>query len=218
MFTAHRVRSARAAVVEYGGDIPDLTFNATDAATLQVIADAYGAMPDMDYGALPAWRALERETWGQLGALQRAGISLEVVDTDPYATPAELFADLENGRIQVLATRATGGHPVWSDDSNDAFRAVHDVMGHAATGRGFDRHGEAAAYAHHRTLYSPLARLALATELRGQAATLAATGEFPAQKIAILPAHLHTAGLFTDDAAALADAVARHTAAGLSLA
>lgn len=218
MRTAHVIAPAHGAVYAYTGHgVPSLTFTATEQATLPTIAAAYAALPELDPAALPAWRALEEETWRQLGAMESAGLTLEVCDVDPYATPADLFADVTDGRIRVLGTHVTGGHPVWSDDTNNVFRAVHDVMGHAATGRGFDRHGEATAYAHHRRLYSPTARLALATELRGQAATLAVTGVFPEQRIGILPMHLHTRGLATLDSSDVADAIVRHYAGGLEI-
>jgi hypothetical protein len=59
----------------------------------------------------------------------------------------------------------------FSDDDNDAFRAVHDAFGHASTGRHFDRHGEEAAWRKHSQIYSPLARQAMTTETRGQSST-----------------------------------------------
>ena len=70
------------------------------------------------------------------------------------------------------------------------FRAVHDVFGHAASGRGFDRHGEEAAWLKHSTMYSPLAARALATETRGQTcARIFHYGgrRFPEQKAVLLP-------------------------------
>jgi hypothetical protein len=96
----------------------------------------------------------------------------------------------------VLSTKTTGGHPFFSDDENDMFRAVHDVFGHAGTGRGFDRHGEEAAYQSHASMYSPLARMALATETRGQnAALITGGGQFAEQKVALLPRRLVNPGL-----------------------
>jgi hypothetical protein len=90
--------------------------------------------------------------------------------------------------MRVLSTAVTGSHFFFSDDVNDQFRAVHDVFGHAGTGRGVDRHGEEAAYRKHSGMFSPLARKALATETRGQNhAMIAAGGEFQDQKVAVLP-------------------------------
>ena len=97
--------------------------------------------------------------------------------------------DVNNRRtLKVLGTRVTGGHPFFSDDENDMFRAVHDFFGHAATGRSFDRHGEQAAYLAHSQMFSPAARPALTTETKGQNSSLILNGHFPDQKLAVLPA------------------------------
>lgn len=96
------------------------------------------------------------------------GIRHEVVPHDPYATAPEIAADVTRGRIQTMATASTGPHAFLSNEENDRFRAVHDVFGHAATGRGVDRHGEEAAYLSHRQMFSHAARAALASETRGQ--------------------------------------------------
>lgn len=160
----------------------------------QRIAAAYDALPlvptteEDERRAYAAWGAFARETAAQWRTLQRLGFVLTVTDTDPYSGPAEMFADVAQRRIKVLSSAVTGGHPWLTDDDNDLFRAVHDVLGHAATGRGFDRHGEEAAYQAHASLFSRTARLALATETRGQnASMLAAGGVFPPQKVGILP-------------------------------
>lgn len=187
------------------------------------LAVDYANLPVFDRDALPAWDAMREETWRQLDAMMAVGLDVLVDDADPYGGAAEMFDDVRiNRRIRVLGTHATGGHPYWSDDDNDAFRAVHDVRGHFRAGRGFDRHGEEAAYRLHSLEYSPLARRALATETRGQNAALVASADgdtFDVQRIAILPAWaLHrdamapTAGEYL---ATLEDAAARHLAGGL---
>lgn len=154
------------------------------------MATAYAAMPMFDRDAVPAWRAFRDETHRQLDELMRAGLDVLVDDGDPYGSAAEMMDDVKiNRRIRILGTHVTGGHPLLSDDDNDAFRAVHDVLGHYVTGRGFDRHGEEAAYQAHARRYSPLARRALVTETRGQnAAMINSGGQFQVQKIAMMPA------------------------------
>lgn len=168
-----------------------------DTAAQDVIAAAYDALPERDTSPLgargvlawQAWQAMAEETLRQAAVLRALGVHWTVVDTDPYVNAGAMFAELRaTGGIRVLSSRATGGHPVWTEEVNDTFRAVHDILGHAATGRGFDRHGEEAAYQAHAALFSPLARQALATETRGQnASMLRAGGVFPPQKIAVLP-------------------------------
>jgi len=110
------------------------------------------------------------------------GITHETVDKDPYRTSEEMARDVANGRIRTLATTATGPTAGLSPQENDRFRAVHDVFGHAATGRGFSRHGEEAAYLSHRQMFSRAAQQALASETRGQNSYLNFRREgFPAQ-------------------------------------
>lgn len=161
------------------------------------LAAAYHALPSYDRRAEPAFRAMRDETVAQFEHMTAPrhrgglGISVETTNEDPYSGPSGLFRDLyHDRRMRVLSTRTTGSHPFFSDDENDMFRAVHDVFGHAGTGRGFDRHGEEAAYQSHARMYSPLARMALATETRGQNAALIHTGQFQEQKIATLPRRL----------------------------
>lgn len=53
-------------------------------------------------------------------------------------------------------------------NSNEIFRAVHDYFGHAIKGNQFGPKGEEVAWASHAQMYSPLARLAMTAETRGQ--------------------------------------------------
>jgi len=53
-------------------------------------------------------------------------------------------------------------------NQNQVFRAVHDYFGHGTTGASFGPKGEELAYGTHSQLYSPLAKMAAATETRGQ--------------------------------------------------
>lgn len=197
---------------------PDVLAEAASAvvspSAQRTLAADYAALPMFDPAALPAWEAFRTETLAQWHVLESIGWRLQVSDTDPYASAAELRADVARGRIVVLSSRATGGHPYLSDRENNTFRAVHDVIAHCATGRGFDRHGEEAAYQAHAALYSCAALPALVAETRGQNACLITDGEFPAQKIGLLPARWHSPDAMrpTIDelAAATADAIARH--------
>jgi hypothetical protein len=192
----------------------------------QRLAEAYLALPAMDDAptmgpsAREAWDALAVEVRRQYVALVEHGLRVIVQDADPYGSAAEMMSDVEGNRtIRVLSTASTGHHPYWSDAENDTFRAVHDVLGHAATGRGFDRHGEEAAYLCHRSTFSPMARLALTTETRGQNAAMIITGGFLDQRIAILPVDWHLASALTPTTAERTEATHQaakfHAAAGL---
>ena len=95
-----------------------------------------------------------------------------------------MIDDLDRRQLRVFATAASGNpHPYLSDAENDMF-------GHAAIGRGFDGHGEEAAWLKHSSMYSPPARRALTTETRGQncAMIFHYQGErFAVQKAVLLP-------------------------------
>lgn len=115
------------------------------------------------------------------------GIRHEIVHDDPYPTPQHMAEDVRtNRRIKTFATRSSAEgllqeptKQALPDDVNDKFRAVHDVFGHAASGRGFSRHGEEAAYLNHRQMFPKEAHAALASELRGQNSYLINEGSFP---------------------------------------
>jgi hypothetical protein len=53
-------------------------------------------------------------------------------------------------------------------NSNEMFRAVHDAFGHGIRGNGFGPVGEEVAWGSHAQMYSPLARIAMTSETRGQ--------------------------------------------------
>lgn len=167
----------------------------------QAMGRAYMDLPEFDQHALPSYHAMREEVGRQFDHMTRPrskggmGIDVSVHDTDPYGVDdwsqvmPELRRDVtENNHIGVLSTQATGGHPVFSNDENDMFRAVHDMFGHLGAGRGVDRHGEDAAYQKHAAMFSPGARGALATETRGQNAALHYNnGVFQDQKVALMP-------------------------------
>lgn len=162
----------------------------------QRIAHEYEAAPEFDPEAVRHFRAMADETKNQFDFLTRPvsrgglGVDVTVSDTDPYKRAADMMKDANRGKFSVLSTAQTGGHPYFTNDENDMFRAVHDFFGHAATGRGFDPHGEEAAFRSHYAMFSPLARPAMATETRGQNSALnygSNPGEFAPQKIVTLP-------------------------------
>jgi hypothetical protein len=168
-----------------------------DPALGAAIAAAYMAAPVRERQAVTAYAAFRRETVRQYEYLVgRAefgglGVTVRVQDTDPYADATAMIDDLTHRNLKVFATAATDNpHPYLSDADNDMFRAVHDAFGHAAIGRGFDGHGEEAAWLKHSAMYSLLGRRALTTETRGQncAMIFHHRGErFAEQKAALLP-------------------------------
>lgn len=158
---------------------------------------AYDKLPEFDRKAVPHFEAMRDEVAQQYHHLtHNMGVKVHVTDHDPYKNIHELAHDVRNNhRLQVMGTHVTGGHPFFSNDENDKFRAVHDMFGHLATGRGFDRHGEEAAYQAHSRMFSEHARGAMASETRGQNGSLISNGHFGPQRIALLPHRLWHPGL-----------------------
>lgn len=155
------------------------------------IARHYDAQPLVDEAAKKAYDDLAREIDDQFEMLKDMGIKVEFVDYDPYEDFHALREDfVKNRRMRVLKTSVTGSHSYWSDETNDKFRAVHDAFGHLATGRGFDRHGEEAAYQAHKSMLPASVHGALAMETRAQNSFLIERGEFPPQKVGVLPDEL----------------------------
>lgn len=152
------------------------------------VAQAYDALPTYDPSATKHFDAMRSDVNKQFDfATNRMGIRPQFVDHDPYPDTESMLQDIRNNnQLQVLRTSTTGSHPYFTDDENDRFRFVHDLFGHAGTGRSFDRHGEQAAYLAHAQMFSPEALPALSTETRGQNSSLIFNGDFQPQKVATM--------------------------------
>src|SRR5215831_11774530 len=184
------------------------------------VADAYDALK-ADNSADPrvraAYEALIEETKAQYEHLVANGYNLEpwTKPGQPYASSHEMVADLKNNKHLYFFTGGEA-HPFLSAidpatglTMNDIFRAVHDAWAHATGGFGFGPRGEEMAHDMHSQSYSPLARLAMTTETRGQNSwvnfgkhnydaqgnplNLSATQKpYAEQKVDILPAEFQT--------------------------
>lgn len=153
---------------------------------LEEIAAHYEAALHHDRRVEHAWRELMAETMPVAERLTRAINVVYTPDPEPYPDSYAMLKDLGKGRI-IIST-AHCDHPVWSLEENCAFRLVHDVVGHGATGSGFDWLGEWQAYEKHLTIVQGVwARRALFTEAIGQVAYALVHGQFTAQKVALLP-------------------------------
>lgn len=118
------------------------------------------------------------------------GVRVVFQEADPYTSADEMFADAGNGLLLIYRTGEGQHHPVLSDDTNNRFRAVHDYFGHYMSGRGFDRHGEEAAWVCHSRMFAGEAVRAMTTETRGQSSAFiwqCKDGNFPPQKALLLP-------------------------------
>ena len=182
----------------FGSGSPSARLVTASPRQIEEVGQWYADAPMSDSMSEAAYRAMADETQRQFDVLTAPvsrgglGIDVSVSDVDPYNTAKlegvrRMVEDLNSGKLSVLSTDSTGAHPYFTNDANDMFRAVHDAFGHAATGRGFNRHGEEAAYRSHARMYSPDARPALAAETRAQNAYVNKFGTFGPQKMVLLP-------------------------------
>jgi hypothetical protein len=121
--------------------------------------------------------------------IRKTGLQVEFSPSEqPYSNPRTAIFDItQNNHFYVTSTRSAFGqdgidpndtNPLLAETDenisgekaliNDIFRIVHDFFGHAKEGLGFRSAGEENAWRGHATMYSPLTRRALVTELRSQ--------------------------------------------------
>lgn len=171
-------------------------YSGVDLERAVQVAEAYDLMAHVpgDPRVRRSYDALRVETWAQYEALISEGYSFEFYPDgeDPYYnSPREAIYDLTaNHHMYVFPTVGSHGgfgqepekfleHPLreaapgvmWGTDGvtyNDIFRAVHDSLAHAKEGVGFGPVGEDNAYRQHAAMFSQEARMALASETRGQ--------------------------------------------------
>lgn len=173
-----------------------------DPGETQAIADCFStARTRADPLVALAYQRLESQTDEQFAALtdQCGPYRIRVVgtrETTPYADAGELIASVHDSRT-LEVTRPDRAHPLLGSEVGGAYwrlRAVHDLIGHVATGFGFDRDGEYSAWLVQRGRYTGLARWAAATELHGEVSALWATGGFADHKAVLLDRHLLRSG------------------------
>ena len=114
----------------------------------------------------------------------------------PYGNAEELVASVTRDRLLEVTAAITDGdrrHPLMDTDVGgafDRFRAVHDLLGHAALRLGFDRHSEYATWRYQERFHCSLAGRALATELHGKHSVRWTTGESPDHRAVLLDPRL----------------------------
>lgn len=120
-----------------------------------------------------AYRQLAKETDAQFQALPY-NFSYHRAGEGNYNSSKEMAADV-HGNKHLYVFQGGDPHdflnridPVTGLNENEKFRAVHDLLGHAIYGNQFGPKGEEVAWAIHSQMYSPLARLAMTAETRGQ--------------------------------------------------
>ena len=215
---------------------PPRKYVKVDPARGKRIADEYESMKHDPHHPLvkASYDALAKETIAQYNHAKAAGLKLSFWNPDemedPYAASPRLMTEdvRKNHHMYVFPTDyGYGNEPISDRDReenpmlrdtgetwngkpvlvNDMFRAIHDYFGHAKEGVGFRGDGEENAWRSHASMYSPLARLALGTETRGQNSWLnygphgeknrtASTEEtvFAPPKIGLMPSWVHHEG------------------------
>ncbi len=173
----------------------------------QAVADCFiSARTRADPLVALAYQQLEIQTDQQFAALTdpQGPYRITVVATrevTPYSDAGELVASVLAARtLEVPTPAADRAHPLLGRAAGGAyyrFRAVHDLIGHVATGYGFDRDGEYSAWRVQRNLYTDLARWAAATELHGEVSALWTTRQFAEHKAVLLDRHLLKRGSLT---------------------
>ena len=122
-----------------------------------------------------SYEQLGKENAQQLDRMLNQGMNLSYHKGDlNYAGSPQMLEDaLINKHLYTYA----GGEPheilnkidpYTGLNQNQVFRAVHDYYGHGTTGASFGPKGEELAFGAHSQIYSPLAKMAAATETRGQ--------------------------------------------------
>jgi hypothetical protein len=169
----------------------DFTRIVADPAIGRTIGRAYLSTPERITPVVrDAYAAFARQVDQQFGQLTR-DVRVTFTDDDPYADASELFRDIRRGSFAVWRTQGDQSHPLLTNEQNNRFRAVHDYFGHFKSGRGFDRHGEEAAWVCHSLMFAGEASRALTTETRGQSSAFVWVNgggdNFPPQKAILLP-------------------------------
>lgn len=169
----------------------DFTRIVADPAIGRTIGQTYLSTPERITPVVrDAYAAFARQVDQQFGQLTR-DVRVTFTDDDPYADASELFRDIRRGSFAVWRTQGDQRHPLLTPEQNNRFRAVHDYYGHFKSGRGFDRHGEEAAWVCHSLMFAGEATRALTTETRGQSSAFVWVNgggdNFPPQKAILLP-------------------------------
>jgi hypothetical protein len=150
-----------------------------------------------DAQVIEAYRRLQVETDHLFALLTRDARhwAVRVVFTrcaQPYESDEELILAVRRNGTLEMTSAATAGerlHPLFDCEIGgafDRFRAVHDLIGHAWCGYGFDLDDECAAWRAQDRLHSGLARFALATELYGVNAARNIVGAAPELRALLL--------------------------------
>jgi hypothetical protein len=137
----------------------------------ELVAEAYAVAPAFEDVAVPHFEAMKPFVDKMFKRIEGV-IDVHFVEEHPYANADELRQDVEQ---------------IFDNRTNAKFRAIHDYMSHIQRNTEFDAKGEIASYNAHLQTMPPKSHPALFTEVVGQACSFIVNGQFPEQKIALLP-------------------------------
>ncbi len=151
----------------------------------ELVAEAYARAPKFDESAASSFEAMKPFVDKMFKRIEGV-VDVQFVEEHPYADAEELKQDVkQNGVLRISTLDAE--HDIFDPQTNAKFRAVHDFMSHIQRGTQFDAKGEIASYNAHLQTMPPASHPALFTEVVGQACSFIVNGQFPEQKIALLP-------------------------------
>lgn len=140
------------------------------------VGEAFLARPDFEASYVSSWKSLASHI-GKMYKQTLTRIGVEYVPDDPYKDFDEMKKSVEESGV-LKVYQGESDHPVWTEEENWVFRAVHDAMIHlAGKGHPFTLRGELAAYNRHYKMAPTAARHALFTEVVGQTCTYFHLGE-----------------------------------------
>ena len=151
----------------------------------QLVAEAYAKAPKFDPAAASHFEAMKPFIDKMFKRIQGV-VDIQFVEEHPYANAEELRQDVQQNGVLKIST-LDAEHDIFDPETNAKFRAIHDYMSHIQRSTEFDAKGEIASYNAHLQTMPPKSHPALFTEVVGQACSFIVNGEFPEQKIAILP-------------------------------
>ncbi len=154
----------------------------------KLVSEAYLAAPVFEQRAVGSFEALTPFLEKMFKRIQ-SRVKVEFVDYHPYKTAEEMRNIVKKTGVLKIAT-IDSEHPVFDEEMNAKFRAIHDYMSHiqaiGSRGTEFNLRGELASYNAHAKTIPRKAIPALFTEVVGQVCTFEVTGKFAEQKVCLL--------------------------------
>lgn len=165
-------------------------------AYCEAVAKAYDKAPLVDANETWRWKKLAAHIQRFYKRMQTK-IDVEFVTGQPYDNVKQMRREVGRTGVLYISTDYNE-HPIFTPMQNLKLRAVHDYVVHILPGKGgpdFSQRGEIRAYNLHRRLAPPDTWPALFTEVAAQACYNTVRGEFPVQKIAVLPFDHYNVGV-----------------------